>query len=231
MRKLARLLFFRFTSADYSTLGPRDAGVGVVCAWIAGLGRYWDHPTAGLAQKSGVGSVVYVFALSALLWLLLLPLRTNRQNYVTILATVSLTSPLAWLYALPVERWFDVGVAVSMNLWFLALVAFWRVGLLGRFLFHGASCSPARTLVLTLLPLCGLLGLLTALNLEHAVFELMASTRREHTVEAVNDANYGFVWLLTILSMYALVPVVPAYLWMVFRSLTGKDPQTPWRPR
>jgi hypothetical protein len=59
----------------------------------------------------------------------------------------------------------------------------------------------------------------------------MASTRREHTVEAVNDANYGFVWLLTILSMYALVPVVPAYLWMVFRSLTGKDPQTPWRPR
>lgn len=231
MRKLARLLFFRFTSADFSTLGSRDAGVGVVCAWIAGMGRYWDHPTAGPAQKSALGSVVYVFALSALLWLLLLPLRTNRQKYVTILANVSLTAPLAWLYALPVERWFDIGTAISMNLWFLAIVAFWRVCLLGRFLFRGASCSPARTLLLTLLPLCAILGLLTALNLEHAVFELMASSRREHAVEAVNDANYGFVWLMTILALYALVPLVLAYLWVAVRSLTGKDPKTPWRPR
>jgi hypothetical protein len=59
----------------------------------------------------------------------------------------------------------------------------------------------------------------------------MASSRREHAVEAVNDANYGFVWLLTILALYALVPLALAYLWMAVRSLTGEEPRTPWRPR
>ena len=44
----------------------------------------------------------------------------------TILAAVSLTSPLAWLYALPVERWCDLRTAISLNLWFLAIDAQWR---------------------------------------------------------------------------------------------------------
>lgn len=231
MRNLARLLAFRFSPDDFRALGLRDAALGVVCAWIAGVGRYWDHPTAGLAQKSGVGSVVYVFALSALLWLLLLPLRPNRQKYVTILAAVSLTSPLAWLYALPVERWFDVGTAISMNLWFLALVATWRVALLGRFLMRGASCSPARTLVVTLLPLCTILMVLQQLNLEHAVFNLMAGIERENPVERVSDATFAFLWVVTFFAGLLSFVVVPAYLWMAFRSFTGRDPDAQWRPR
>ncbi len=231
MNRLARLLLFRFRTDDFRALGSRDAALGVVCAWIAGVGRYWDHPSAGLAQKSGVGSVVYVFALSALLWLLLLPLRSNRQKYVTILAAVSLTSPLAWLYALPVERWFDVETAISMNLWFLAVVACWRVALLARFLMRGALCSAPRAFVITLLPLCTILIVLQQLNLEHAVFNLMAGIAREHPVERVSDATFAFLWVITFVAGLLSLVVVPAYLWMVRRSLVGRDLDAHWRPR
>lgn len=231
MRKLAKLLFFRLGPDGYRELGARDAALGVLCAWIAGVGRYWDHPTAGAAQKSGLGSVVYVFALSALLWLLLLPLRANRQKYVTLLAAVALTSPLAWLYALPVERWFDVGTAISMNLGFLALVAGWRVALLTRFLSRGANCSAPRALVLTLLPVCGILVVLQQLNLEHAALQLMAGIDRENPIEHVNDATHTVLWVVTSLVGPLSLVVVPSYLWMVVRSLSGRDPDAHWRPR
>lgn len=55
--------------------------------------------------------------------------------------------------------------------------------------------------MVTLLPLCAILGLLTALNLELAVFEIMSGIRRGHPAEQVSDANYGFVLGLTVLSM------------------------------
>lgn len=231
MQRLWRMLFFRLGSQEYLELGPRDAALGVLCAWIAGIGRYWDHPTAGAAQKSGLGSVVYVVALSALLWLLLMPLRANRQKYVTLLAAVSLTSPLAWLYAVPVERWFDVGTAISLNLWFLAIVAGWRVALLARFLHRGANCSAPRALVLTLVPLCGILVVLQQLNLEHAVFQLMSGIDRVSPIERVNDATYSFLWVVTNVAALLSLVIVPSYLWMVVRSLSSRDPDAHWRSR
>lgn len=231
MTKLARLVFFRLGADEYRELGARDAALGVLCAWIAGIGRYWDHPTAGAAQKSGLGSVVYVFALSALLWLLLLPLRANRQKYVTLLAVVSLTSPLAWLYAVPVERMYPVGVAISLNLWFLAIVACSRVALLVRFLRRGANCSAPRALVLTLLPVCGILVVLQQLNLEHAALQLMAGIDRENPIEHVYDATHTILWVVTSLVGPLSLVVVPSYLWMVVRSLSGRDPDAHWRPR
>lgn len=223
MGQLAKLILFRLDAEGYRELGRREAVFGLVCAWIAGIGRYWDHPSAGWAQKSGLGSVVYVFALSALIWLMLKPLRANRQNYITICAAVGLTSPLAWLYALPVERWFDVGTAISLNMWFLAIVALWRVGLLGRFFMRSAGCSPWRTIVLTLLPLCSIVMSLSALNLEHAVFELMAGIGREDPLEQVIDARYGFLFFLTVIASFAVLPLVLSYAWMVFLSLSGRD--------
>ena len=44
-----------------------------------------------------------------------------------VVALVLDNSPLAWLYALPVERWLELGAALSLNRWFLAVVAAWRV--------------------------------------------------------------------------------------------------------
>lgn len=43
-----------------------------------------------------------------------------------------MTAPVAWLYAIPVERWFDSLVATKMNLVLLAVVSLWRVLLMAR---------------------------------------------------------------------------------------------------
>ena len=43
-----------------------------------------------------------------------------------------MTAPLAWLYAIPVERFFDPGSATSANLTLLGIVAVWRVVLMVR---------------------------------------------------------------------------------------------------
>src|SRR5712691_7085964 len=43
-----------------------------------------------------------------------------------------MTAPLAWLYAIPYERFLSPVGATSANLWTLGLVAFWRVALMIR---------------------------------------------------------------------------------------------------
>ncbi len=43
-----------------------------------------------------------------------------------------MTAPLAWLYALPYERFLEPAGAVAANLWTLAIVATWRVLLISR---------------------------------------------------------------------------------------------------
>jgi len=102
---------------------------GIAFAWIAGMGRNWDHPSAHIWQYAGLGSVAYIFVLAAIIWLIVLPIRPEKWSYLSVLTFVGLTSPLDWLYAIPVERMTTMDFAISANMWFLAIVAFWRVAL------------------------------------------------------------------------------------------------------
>jgi hypothetical protein len=52
--------------------------------------------------------------------------------YRSFLTLFWLTAPLAWLYAVPYERFLSPGAATEANLWTLALVATWRVALMVR---------------------------------------------------------------------------------------------------
>lgn len=49
------------------------------------------------------------------------------KGYWQFLGLFWMTAPLAWLYAIPVERWLDAKDAMIANLWLLAVVALWRV--------------------------------------------------------------------------------------------------------
>jgi hypothetical protein len=113
-RTAARLLTFRITQKEFLELGGRHLVFGLVCAWLAGMGRYWDDPGAHLLQRLGAGSVIYVFALSFFLWLLIWPLRPQNWSYRNVAAI---------LYAIPVERWFTLRAATNINILFLAVVA------------------------------------------------------------------------------------------------------------
>jgi hypothetical protein len=181
---------------------------GLVCTWIVGIGRYWDNPRVGILQHLGLGSIVYVFALSLFLWLIVSPLRPKHWSYFRVLAFVSLVSPPAILYALPVEKFFSLEIASSINVWFLAIVAGWRVALLLFFFRRLGELDWYSIPVATLLPLTLIVFTLTALNLEKAVFDFMGGVRPG----TASDSAYAILFLLSFLSVFLIVPLIICYV-------------------
>jgi len=210
-RTAGRLLVFRATREELIGLRWQHFLLGAICTWLVGMGRYWDNPRVGNLQHLGVGSVVYIFALSLFLWLLVWPLRPQHWSYGRILTFVSLVSPPAIIYAIPVEKFFDLVTANEINAWFLAIVAAWRVALLIFFLRRLAGLRAFSLAVVTLLPLVVITFTLMSLNLEKVVLDIMGG---RHAVSP-NDEAYVVVSVLGLLSMLLFAPVVVSYLALV----------------
>ena len=210
-----KLLTFRLSQEEFLQLDGRHLAFGLACTWLVGIGRYWEHPSAKLLQYLGVGSVIYIFALSVFLWLLLWPLRPKNWRYRNLLTFISLVSLPAVFYAIPVERWFSFQTATNLNVWFLAIVAGWRVALLIFYLKRSGELRAGELFVATILPLMVIVLALAVLNLEGAVFEVMAGINRERTT---NDAAYGWLFLLVILSYLFLLPLLLAYAVIVIQK-------------
>ena len=101
-----RYLFLRLSAEELrAVLWRVYLGPALVVTWLAGMGRYWDHPSASGLQMLGIGSIVYVFVLALVLWIVGGSLGARNWNYPTVVMLVALTSPPALLYAIPVERW------------------------------------------------------------------------------------------------------------------------------
>ncbi|MFL6293963.1 MAG: hypothetical protein ACJ759_23960 [Thermoanaerobaculia bacterium] len=210
------LLTFRRPSAAVAMHWKPYLAFGLIFTCLAGIGRYWDNPRARLWQYAGLGSVVYVFALALIVWLLLLPLKPRHWSYRNVLTFVTLTSVPALLYAIPVERFMPLEVAQSVNAWFLAVVAAWRVALLVVFLRRVAALSGAAILVASLLPLVLIVVALTVLNLEHVVFDIMAGI--PPGARSGNDLAYTVVANLAFLSLNAAPFLLLAYVWLAYRA-------------
>lgn len=206
LRLQVRLLTFRSCPIEPARVGALTC-YALGFTWLAGVGRYWDHPDAYLWQYLGLGSVAYVFVMGWFIWLVCEPLKPRAWSYRSVVLFVAMTSPPAILYAIPVERFMDLQTASATNVWFLAIVAAWRVGLLLRHLLVVARLDWWEVLICALLPLAAIVTLLTLLNLEHAVFELMGGIAEG----TANDAAYVILILLTYLSMFALVPLLVGY--------------------
>jgi hypothetical protein len=63
-----------------------------------------------------------------------------------------MTAPIAWLYAIPVERWFDPVTAARYNVTLLAIVSVWRVLLFSRVVSVVGSMPYWRALGRVLVP-------------------------------------------------------------------------------
>lgn len=112
---------------------------------------------------------------------------------------VMLTSPTAFFYAIPVERYFSMDTSQTMNVWFLLIVALWRVILFFLYLKRVAKLKSIVIVTAMLLPLVLIVSSLTALNLEHVVFRIMAGITEEE--RSANDASFGILWLITTISV------------------------------
>lgn len=189
---------------------------GIGFTWLCGIGRYWDNPKADLWQYLGLGSVVYIFVLALILWLVILPLKPTSWSYKNVLLFVSLTSPPAILYAIPVEQFMPLKSAQTANVWFLAVVAIWRVALLLKFLRNSAGLSGLCVLVATLLPLTLIVAALAALNLEHVVFKIMAGL--EDHEKSANDSAYMILIVITYFSVLASPALLTMYGLFIYKG-------------
>ena len=97
-----------------------------------------------------------------------------------------------------------LSAARQTNVWFLVIVATWRVVLYAMFLIRYAGFRELRLLVGTLLPLTIIVFGLASLNLERAVFDIMAGLDPAGTSA---DSAYSVLFLLSVVSFF-LAPVM-----------------------
>ena len=208
-----RLLTFRTTRDELNRLDLGHLTVGLVGTWLVGMGRYWDDPGAKIIQTLGLGSIIYVFCLAAIIWLIVKPFFVEEWGYFTVLTFVTLTSFPGIIYAVPVERFLDIDTAASVNVWFLAVVALWRLALLYFFLIRFTRLHFLYIVIATLMPVCLIIVTLTYLNMERAVFEIMGGIREKTS----NDMAYAILNLLSVLSVLLAGPLLLSYAVAVFK--------------
>lgn len=214
------LLLFRPFRPSLNEHWPAYLAWGLLTTWLAGIGRYWDHPNAGWWQYAGLGSVTYVFVLALFLWAIVAPLRPRNWGFVGVLIFVMLTSLPALLYAIPVEKFMSLPNAQAANVIFLAVVASWRVALLIVFLKRAAGLSNTGVMVASLLPLTIIVTTLVALNLEKAVFEIMGGNMQQ----TQNDAAYFILMLISFFSVIASPVMLILYAVLVYRAWKRPTP-------
>lgn len=220
LRLWLRLLTFRASREDYQCLTARGLFPALAACWLVGIGRYWDDARATLLQHAGIGSVVYVFVLALLLWIIVKPLAPDRFSYTGILTFIALTAPPAALYAIPVERWMSLASANQWNLTFLGIVALWRLALWIHYLRKSGELTGGRTFVAAVLPLAVIFITLLSLNLHHVVVDIMGGIREAD--RSSQDAAYGMLWLLSVLSVPLSAIAGIGWLTMVIGNLRGR---------
>jgi hypothetical protein len=215
---IVKLLTFKLKRNEMLEFNNKHLLAGIIGTWIVGIGRYWDDSKASTLQHLGLGSVIYIFALAAFIWLIILPFKIEKWSYKTVLIFIALTSFPAVFYAIPVERFFSISTANTMNVWFLAIVALWRLCLLYYFLKHFTKLSAGNIMTVTFMPICLIISVLTLLNLHNVVFEVMGGIRNP----SPHDGSYIVLMWLTGLSMLFAIPLIVAYIIGISDSIRKK---------
>ncbi len=118
----------------------RTVWLGFLFVISAGFAReydgedLWSEPWHLLLPL--LASLVTSLVLFLLVYLHSLRRHASVKNvfagYRTFLGLYWMTAPLAWLYAIPVERLLSAANSAGVNFWLLGIVAFWRVALIIR---------------------------------------------------------------------------------------------------
>lgn len=214
VKTILRLLSFRLSREQMLEFDKRHFAAALTGTWIVGMGRYWDDDKASLLQHLGLGSVIYIFVLAAFIWIIVKPFEVAAWNYFTVVTFIGLTSFPAILYAIPVEKFVSIGTANSINVWFLAIVAVWRLCLLHYFLKRFTRLSYGNIFTITLMPICLIISTLTALNVHRVVFNIMGGVRNP----TPHDSSYFVLMFLTVISALLTIPLIVAYAFGIYYS-------------
>jgi hypothetical protein len=137
-----------------------------------------------------------------------------------------MTAPLAWLYAIPVERMFDPGLATRANLILLGIVAVWRVALMVRCVQVLYRVHPVAAFIPVIL-FSDMLAMAALWLVPGPVFMIMGGVRLTESEAIILDVRiwmiligYGTLlfWLIGYLTLcYRSAP------WHYFKSEPGFD--------
>ena len=216
LRDKFRLLTFRKPGAGIGAHPGAYFAFGLCMTWMAGIGRYWDRDDAQIWQTMGFGSLAYVCCFALLLWLLVAPLGPTNWSYRKVLLFVTLTSPPALLYAIPVEALVTPSVAAALNTGFLAAVAAWRVALLVVFVKQVAGLNGRKLTVATLLPLALIVDVLAILGLEHVVY--LAMLGMSDVAASDGEVAPAILCVITDFSILATPVLVACYCLIAFKA-------------
>lgn len=213
VRDAGALLSFRISRERLDAFGARHLALGLVATWLVGIGRWWDDPRAGALQKSGLGSVTYVVLLSLALFVVAWPMKPRAWKLRHVLTFVTLTAPPAALYAIPVERFLAMSTAATVNLWFLLIVASWRVALLAFYFRRHAALAWWEIVTASLLPLASIVIVLSLLDLSRGVIAIMGGLRDASADRLASEIVFGlgmlaFVAIGPLLVIYAIAAVI-----------------------
>lgn len=111
---------------------------------------------------------------------------TFFRAYRSFLALFWMTAPLAWLYAVPYERFLSLGDAVRANYFTLALVALWRVCLMIRVLCV-ISTYDGLTSVLLVLSFAGVSASIAAFATPITLVDVMGGIRYTESERALRS--------------------------------------------
>jgi hypothetical protein len=197
IRDLGKFLTFRFTKEDYDRLCWQHFAVGFVLTWLVGIARNWDLPTAPWFAVLGLGSVVYIFILSFVLYLFAYPVSRNQRSYKTFLTMISMTAAPGLIYGIPVERMTSMESAMQLNGMFLGIVAIWRVALALHFLSKGCENSKGVAFSILAIPICIVIILLIITGRVDNAMEFMGGMR-ETTSQTLVDNIVLTLCVLTV---------------------------------
>lgn len=205
----------------------RAVGVGFVFVISAGLAREYD----GTDLLSEPERLLLPFGASLtasfLIFCLVCGVGSGHglrnvpfwRTYRALLTLFWMTAPLAWLYAIPYERFLSPVEAMRANLWTLGIVAAWRVVLMTRVISRIAGCGVVAALMLVMLVSDGL-ALVSIWALPTPVIQTMGGVRLSGSEQLLLGTRF------LVLAIGSLTMPI----WLVGCAVVSLANAHPWRP-
>jgi hypothetical protein len=139
--------------------------IGVALVLMTAVARNYDQSHFTESPLRLLGPLVFSFFSGTFLYFVLWKLFLKRHlaanaepgaanQWLAFMGLFWMTAPVAWLYAIPVERMFDSYRATQANIALLAIVALWRVLLMSRVISVLQQVRFLRALGWVALPAC-----------------------------------------------------------------------------
>ncbi len=222
MANVFRFVTFRSRSEDFEKWDWRHFVVGFTGTWAVGIARNWDYPSAPFFATLGLASIAYIFILSLVLFVFAWPVSSTKRNYWHVLTMVSLTSFPGLIYGIPVEQFLDGGLAQQANLWFLIVVASWRVGLAIFYFIRGADCSLLTALATLGTPIFAIILSLIGTGRAGYVMEIMGGMNRDSS-----GPQYQVDSAIAMLGCFSYILSLPAFVVYIVAVIMNQKPRLP----